>query len=194
MNFLAWWGRSVAFSFLMAGPVAWVGAAQEEEPIASRVRPVQSLDLARYEGTWYEIGRYPNFFERKCVSDVTATYRQQMDGSIQITNRCRKVDGTDDIATGIAYPDPKGGSAGRFKVTFVPTWLSWIPWLWADYWIVVLDDDYRYAAVGESSREFLWVLSRTPKLDDNTLYQIYAKLRKQGYDVGKLVITPQNDG
>ncbi|WP_224788781.1 lipocalin family protein [Pandoraea terrae] len=173
----------------VVGAAAWAGAGQE--PVASRVRPVQALDVSRYQGTWYEIARYPNFFERKCVGDVTATYEPQADGTLRVLNRCRKEDGTEDIAVGIGRPDVKGGSTARFKVTFVPKWLEWVPWLYANYWIVVLDDDYHYAAIGEPSREYLWVLSRTPKLDDNTLYQIHAKLRKQGYDTDKLVLTPQ---
>ncbi|MDN4576325.1 lipocalin [Pandoraea cepalis] len=189
MNKMTRWAGAVMVSFSVVAAVAWGQSGQES--LTTRVRPVQKIDKARYVGTWYEIARYPNFFERKCVSDVTAQYAARPDGRIQVTNRCRKDDGTWVSDTGLARTDGQGTGTARFKVTFAPQWLHWIPWLWANYWVIVLDDDYQFAAVGEPGREYLWVLSRTPTMDDNALNQMRAQLRKQGYDTDKLVLTPQ---
>jgi len=177
----------VGFSLLAA--VAWAQTGQES--LTTRVRPVGAIDKSRYVGTWYEIARYPNFFERKCVSDVSVEYVARPDGKIEVTNKCRKDDGTWVSDAGLARTDGQGTGTARFKVTFAPDWLRWIPWLWANYWVIVLDGDYQYAAVGEPGREYLWILSRTPTIDENTLNQMRAQLRKQGYDTDKLVLTPQ---
>ncbi|WP_237165192.1 lipocalin family protein [Pandoraea vervacti] len=183
------WAGAVMVGLSVVAAVAWAQSGQES--LTTRVRPVQKIDKTRYVGTWYEIARYPNFFERKCVSDVTAEYVARPDGNIDVTNKCRKEDGAWASDSGVARTDGQGTGTARFKVTFAPDWLRWIPWLWANYWVIVLDGDYQYAAVGEPSREYLWILSRTPKIDDDTLNQMRAQLRKQGYDTDKLVLTPQ---
>ncbi|VVE04850.1 lipocalin family protein [Pandoraea anhela] len=183
------WTGAVMVGLSVVAAVAWAQSGQES--LTTRVRPVPNIDKSRYVGTWYEIARYPNFFERKCVSDVTAEYVARSDGKIEVTNKCRKEDGAWASASGVARTDGQGTGTARFKVTFAPDWLRWIPWLWANYWVIVLDGDYQYAAIGEPSREYLWILSRTPKIDDDTLNQMRAQLRKQGYDTDKLVLTPQ---
>lgn len=189
MSLITRWLTAATLGLSVVAAVAWAGSGQES--LTTRVRPVETINKARYIGTWYELGRYPNFFERKCVSDVTATYTAEPDGSIAVVNRCKKDDGTWSVANGVARTDGQGTGTARYKVTFAPTWLRWIPWLWANYWVIVLDDDYQYAAVGEPTREYLWILSRNSTIDDNTLNQMKAQLRKQGYDTDKLVLTPQ---
>ena len=74
----------------------------------------------------------------------------------------------------------------QLKVRFAPAWLSWLPQVWGDYWVIDLDDDYQLAAVSEPSREYLWVLSRTPKVDANTYNALLKRLSAQGFDLSKL--------
>ena len=75
-------------------------------------------------------------------------------------------------------------------VRFAPAWLAWLPLVWGDYWVIDLADDYRYAVVGEPSREYLWVLARGPQLADADWHRIVARLPALGYDPARLVRTP----
>ena len=80
----------------------------------------------------------------------------------------------------------------RLKVRFAPPLLSFIPAVWGDYWIIVLDDKYNYAAIGDPDRKYLWILSRTPELDDATYQSILRRVEKLGFSPGKLDKTHQN--
>jgi apolipoprotein D and lipocalin family protein len=148
---------------------------------------VAAVDLDRYAGKWHEIARYPNRFERMCVADVTATYTRNTDGTIAVVNECRKADGTRERADGLARVVQ---APAKLEVRFAPAWLSWLPLVWGDYWIVDLDPDYRFVIVGEPSREYLWVLAREPALDDDMWHTIYGKLSRLGFDLDKLVRNP----
>lgn len=153
---------------------------------AAPLTTIESLDVPRYMGHWYEIARYPNRFQRQCVGEASADYRQQPDDSLAVINRCRLADGRLDEAVGEARQ--LGGPASpRLKVRFAPAWLSFLPLVWGDYWVVALDADYRWAAVGEPSRRFLWVLARTPTLDAPTLAEVHRQLRAKGFDPARLV-------
>lgn len=156
-------------------------AADPSLPVAPAV------DLNRYAGKWHEIARYPNRFERACVDQVTATYRRNTDGTVAVVNECRKTDGTRERAEGLARVVQ---APAKLEVRFAPAWLSWLPLVWGDYWIVDLDPDYRFVIVGEPSREYLWVLAREPALDDDMWHTIYGKLSRLGYDLDKLVRNP----
>ncbi|MBB5199787.1 lipocalin family protein [Glaciimonas immobilis] len=161
--------------------------------MAQEVTAVPSVDLSRYVGKWYEIARFPNSFQKACTGNVTAQYRSRADGKIDVINRCKKNDGSVDEAVGLARVSNDSGSAtnSRLKVRFAPEWLSWLPLVWGDYWVLDLAPDYSYAVVGEPGRKYLWVLSRTPKLTDSTYRAALAKVAAQGFDVSKLVKTPQ---
>ncbi len=148
---------------------------------------VTAVDLDRYAGKWHEIARYPNRFERMCVGDVTATYGRNADGTVAVVNECRKADGTRERADGVARVVQ---APAKLQVRFAPAWLSWLPLVWGDYWIVDLDPDYKYVIVGEPSREYLWVLAREPALDDDAWHTLYGKLPRLGYDPEKLVRNP----
>jgi len=149
---------------------------------------VSALDLDRYAGQWYEIARYPNSFERDCVRDVTATYTRNADGTVQVVNACRKADGSVMRAEGLAR---MAVPPAKLEVRFAPAWLSWLPLVWADYWVIDLASDYSYAIVGEPSRDYLWILARDPRLPDATLERIVAKLPDLGYEPEKLVRNPR---
>lgn len=161
---------------------------------ATAAPPVQSVtqvDVQRYAGMWYEVARAPNSFQAKCEADVTATYRPLPDGSIKVINRCRQSDDQWAVSVGKAQP-PKGDSSGaKLKVSFLPNWLQWVPGTKADYWVVLLDPEYRFAVVSEPSREYVWILSRTPTMEPRTYDQIVERLREQGYPVDTLIPTAQ---
>jgi apolipoprotein D and lipocalin family protein len=150
--------------------------------------PLQSVprvDLNRYTGRWYEIAKYPNRFERKCDRNVTATYTLRSDGKISVVNACTTREGKLTQANGWAkVVDQKTGS--KLKVTFF--------WpFFGDYWIIDLGPNYEYAVVGEPSRKYLWILSRTAKMDDSLYAEITGRLAAKGYDATKLERVRQTD-
>ncbi len=155
------------------------------------VRPVAQVDLARYVGKWYEIARFPNGFQKDCVANVSAQYNKREDGEIDVINRCRESDGRQEEAIGRARVADKVSNA-KLKVRFAPDWLSWLSFVWADYWIIDLASDYSIAAVGEASREYLWILARTPTIADSEYEAAVNRITAQGFDTSKLVKTRQD--
>ena len=145
------------------------------------VQTVASVDLQRYVGTWYEIGRYANRFQRKCVSDVTATYTLRKDGKVSVLNQCKRADGRVISAKGVAkIVDP--ASKAKLKVTFF--------WpFYGDYWIIGLDSEYRWAVVGHPARKYLWILSRTPVLSPEHEAQVAAVIQESGYEAARIMRT-----
>ncbi len=144
---------------------------------------VPSVDLKRYTGTWYEIARYPNRFQRKCSSDTTAVYTLRDDGKIKVVNSCKQSDGKADTANGTAKVVDRSTNA-KLKVTFF--------WPFSgDYWIIGLGKDYEYAIVGEPSRKYLWILSRTPQMSPQLYEETLQVVRDKGYDPAKLMLTKQ---
>lgn len=144
---------------------------------------VDSVDLNRYLGKWYEIARYPNRFQKQCYSGTTALYTLREDGKITVLNSCRTADGKVNDAEGTARIADKPTNA-RLKVTFF--------WPFSgDYWIIGLDPEYRWAVVGEPSRKYLWILAREPYMSDADYTQALSIAREKGYDTGKLKMTLQ---
>lgn len=161
--------------------------ADAMQPLAT----IAAVDLSRYMGTWYEIARYPNTFQKKCVGYTRADYSVNPDGTIKVANQCRLASGATDLAVGAAREVGPAGSP-KLKVRFAPAWLSFIPLVWGDYWIIDLDDAYRLVAVSEPKREYLWILSRTPKVDAAAYDALLGRLRAKGFDLQKLIVTPQS--
>jgi apolipoprotein D and lipocalin family protein len=159
---------------------------------AGPVEPVPSLELERYAGRWFEIARYPQFFQRNCARNVTAEYTLRDDGRIRVVNRCLREDGREIDARGEARRADPAGPASRLEVRFAPRWLSALPFVWADYWVIALDPEYRWAVVGSPSRKYLWILSRTPQLDETTYDRILESIGFQGYDPAGLTRTQQS--
>jgi apolipoprotein D and lipocalin family protein len=167
------------------------GLQAKEKPMQP-LNVVSSVDLARYAGTWYEIARLPNWFQKQCTGDVAATYTVLGDGTIRVVNRCRKINGRIEEAVGQAKLANKGGPNTKLKVRFAPGILSFLPFVWGDYWIIELAADYSYAAIGEPSRKYLWILSRTPTMDEAALQEILKRIQLQGYDLTGLLRTQQS--
>lgn len=157
-------------------------AARDPRPL----RLVDDVDLSRYVGTWYEVARFPNRFQRDCVADVTATYTRRPDGDFSVVNKCRKADGTWNEAEGVARPAADTKSNAALEVRFAPAILSFLPNVWGDYRIIGLDPEYRWAVVGEPKREYLWILSRTPDMSAADYDRAVAVARANEFDVSNL--------
>ena len=140
---------------------------------------VAHVDIERYLGKWYEIALYPNWFEDGCFRS-TAFYEKLDDGQIKVVNRCRMYgsDGESNEAIGKANIVDKRTNA-KLKVQFFWPFKG-------DYWIIDLDKDYQYAVVSEPARQYLWILSRSPNLDNQTLEQLKNKIREKGFDLSYL--------
>jgi apolipoprotein D and lipocalin family protein len=156
----------------------------------TEVQAVPRLELPRYLGRWYEIARLPMYFQRKCDRNVTATYSLNADGTIKVDNACTRTDNNGITANGVArLPEPRNEPA-KLQVRFAPDWLSWLPFVWADYWVIALDrDHYAWAMVGQPGRKYLWILSRTPTLERTTFDMLKATAESMGYDLEPLVIS-----
>ena len=161
-----------------------------QEAGAAPLQTIAALDVPRYMGTWYEIAKYPNWFQKKCVSDTRAEYSLQPDDRVQVINRCREDNGEMSEAFGIARQIGAADSP-RLEVRFAPAWLSFLPMVWGDYWVIDLDPDYQLVAVSEPEREYLWVLSRTRKVDAKAYEALLNRLAARGFDLGKLERTQQ---
>lgn len=173
--------RKALASTFAVGMLATTPAAS-----AATNAPVPALDLERYVGQWHEIAHLPMFFQRQCVDQITATYTANPDKTIGVHNVCRTKSGKMDSSDGVARRVPD--QPGALKVRFAPRVLSWLPWVWADYWVVELDPEYRWAVVGGPSHKYLWILSRPPAMDTRLFQQIRDHARERGYPVDKLVM------
>jgi apolipoprotein D and lipocalin family protein len=152
------------------------------------VRTVAAVDLDRYLGEWFEIARFPNRFQRACAGDVRATYARRPDGRIDVVNRCRAADGHVIEAQGVARVVDARTSA-KLQVRFAPAVLSFLPFVWGDYWIVGLADDYSWAVVGSPDRAYLWILARSRAMTTADLDAARAAARASGFDTDRLVMT-----
>ena len=156
------------------------------------VRTVDDVDLDRYLGDWFEIARFPNTFQRTCAGDVRASYARRADGRIDVINRCRTADGFVE-ARGVARVIDARTRA-KLKVRFAPALLSFLPFVWGDYWILGLADDYSWAVVGSPDRRYLWILARTPVLDTERFASALRAARDNGFDTERLVRTSHTTG
>jgi len=181
------------------GIVAWLAlsallsqhaSAQTTPASLPAVTTIGSLDVARYMGTWYEIAKFPNRFQTKCAANTRAQYLAQTDGSVQVLNSCTTAEGSSTTALGRAQ-QMGGTHSPKLQVRFAPEWLSWLPLVWGDYWVIDLDANYQLAAVSDAKREYLWVLSRTPQLNSQAYEALLERLKAQHFDVQKLDRTPQ---
>lgn len=155
-----------------------------------RELPTQdNVDLERYVGTWHEQARLPNRFQKDCARDTRADYGLQPDGTISVTNQCRKEDGSIKIANGEGRQADIGGQRdpSRLEVRFAPEWTSWLPMVWGDYWIIRLEGDYQYSLVGTPDRENLWVLSREEKADPATVKELLDYAGTLGFPVENVI-------
>jgi apolipoprotein D and lipocalin family protein len=145
---------------------------------------VPFVDLSRYLGTWYEIAAIPQRFQKGCVG-VTAEYSLRKNGDIEVVNTCIQdtLDGEVRRVRGKARVVDKATGA-KLKVSFF--------WpFWGSYWIIGLDADYQWAIVGHPNRNYLWILSRSPQMDDALYDKLLELIADKGYDLARIRKTLQ---
>ncbi len=169
----------------------FISAQKKDSDNKTELQTVSSVDVKRFAGKWFEIARYPNKFQKKCVGNTTATYATKADGKIAVVNQCVLKDGILGRAEGEAKFADEVSNA-KFKMSFASKYKSFLSADWEDYWIVDLDENYQYAAASDPKRENLWILSRTPEMKDAVYQNILRRVEKLGFNPGKLMKTPQN--
>ena len=178
-------GRLSVAVAMLAGFLVLPGCPPKDPP-----QTMAYVDIARYMGLWYEIAKYPVFFERGLVG-VTAEYTLEEDGRVRVKNRGFEgsFDGEPSLIEGYAtVKDPE--SNAKLRIRFDPFPVCLFP---ADYWIIELDEDYEYAVVSSPERNVLWILSRTPVMDDAVYQGIVAGLAERGFDAERLEMMPQQE-
>ncbi|CAN5314994.1 hypothetical protein BH09BAC5_BH09BAC5_07580 [soil metagenome] len=148
------------------------------------LQTVAKVDLNKYAGKWYEIASYPQRFQKGCHC-TTAEYTLSEKGYVVVKNSCNKnsFNGKQSYIKGKAFVEKESGNA-KLKVQFF--------WPFSGkYWIIDLADDYSYAVVSHPNRNYLWILSRTPKMNEETYNQILMRLKEKYFDLTKLKLTPQ---
>lgn len=146
---------------------------------------VPSVDLNRYAGKWYEIARKPFSFESK-LKCITATYSLRDDGRIDVVNAGRLISNPEKISTAHAKASvPDKNSPAKLKVQFFWPFKG-------NYWIMYLDENYKYVLIGEPSLKYLWILARESKLEEPVMQMLLKKAAGAGYDLKDLVITVQD--
>lgn len=173
---------SLRLVFLLCITVLLASCASTGAP--KGIKPVQDFELERYLGTWYEIARLDHRFERG-LTNVTATYSLNDDGSVRVVNSgvrgasLRKA-GERKQATGKAK-FVGAEDIGHLKVSFFGP-------IYGGYIVFALDqEDYSYSLVAGPNRKYLWVLSRTPRMDDEQYQALLSIARDNGYDTDKLI-------
>ena len=173
-----------AFIAALALTAGCAGGPPVNRDLSIALTTETSVDPDQYLGRWYEIARFENGFEKNCEG-VTADYSRRDDGLIRVVNTCRKgaPDGEAKVATGRARIVDETTNA-KLKVSFFGPF-------WGDYWILDLDDDYQRSIVGEPSGRYLWILSRTPTITEESRQEALSKLSAFGYNVSALYFTKQ---
>jgi apolipoprotein D and lipocalin family protein len=143
---------------------------------------VARVDLERYMGRWYEAARLPNAFQAVCAADTQAEYR--LDGqTVRVRNACRREDGSVAEALGVARVVADSGNA-KLRVSFFRPF-------YGDYWILALEENYRWVLVGEPRRRYAWVLARHADLAAAELEAALARASDLGFDRAAFQPTPQ---
>lgn len=173
--------KTFSLILLISGICGLAAAAvPEDKPLET----VPSVDLQKYLGKWYEIAAFPQRFQKGCHCSV-AEYSLEKD-FVRVINTCRldSPDGKVKAAKGKAFV-VKGSNNAKLRVQFFWPFRG-------DYWIIDLAADYSYAVVGAPNRNYLWILCRTPQMDEALYLQIVARCSDKGFDVNRLVKSDQS--
>ncbi|WP_228256301.1 lipocalin family protein [Acinetobacter wuhouensis] len=152
---------------------------------------VPKLELSQYLGLWYEVARKPMYFQKECKSDVTARYTVNEYGNVAVDNRCMTHDGKELRSLGEAFISNEPFNS-KFKVSFIPEAIRWLPVARGDYWVLKIDPQYQMALVGEPKRKYLWLLSRNPHPDEAQVTEFLRYAQSVGFSVKDLIRTKQN--
>ena len=153
----------------------------------SDLETVENLNIGKYLGVWHQIALIPNYFQKNCVDDTQAEYQILSDDSITILNSCLLLDGEKLVAAGVGRATGEPRNFARLKVSFAPKWLAWIPFVWGDYWILSIDDQYNSVLIGSPDRRYLWILSRQKFIQKESFADYLEKAKKNGFDTSLLV-------
>jgi apolipoprotein D and lipocalin family protein len=166
-------------SYILISALALIGCSSNQP-----LETVDSVDLQRYQGTWYEIASFPQRFQKGCHC-TSATYTATQEDFVVVENRCRKdsINGEESYIKGKAYIVENSNNA-KLEVEFFWPFKG-------DYWIIDLDKDYQYAVVGHPNREYLWILSRKPQMSDSLYTEITKRIADKGFDLSILQKTVQ---
>lgn len=184
------WPLLIATALAIAALSACASNTAKNPPLPTQA----NVDLERYAGVWYEQARLPNRFQKSCAGDVQAAYTILPDSKIRVVNQCRSEDGGTKLAegTGRLAQDGADADSARLEVRFAPGWLSWLPSVWGDYWIIRLEGDYQYSLVGTPDREYLWVLSRDKTADVSKVDALLDHAQTLGFPVEQVIRTTQD--
>lgn len=154
---------------------------------------VSFVDLKRYQGTWYEIAKLPNWFQKLCVRNTQAKYEILPTGEVQVINTCTQEDGSvEDIVGQARVADPKTNA--KLRVAFFKFLGHWNYLFAGDYWVLDLDPGYQTVIVGAPGRSVGWILSRSQSLSRTQLRKLSTKLEALEYNPCEFEITPQKNG
>jgi apolipoprotein D and lipocalin family protein len=171
-----------------AAALASVGLPLLEGLVGARAAPPLAttplVDLARFMGTWHELARLPVPYEKSCAGPGRAHYRLHADG-VEVVNRCRTAQGDERVAVGRASVVPGSGNA-RWRVSFLPPLLDFLPFVWSELCIVHVDPQYRMAVVGRPNRRACWLLAREPVLPAADKARLIEIAAAQGFPVRQL--------
>lgn len=148
------------------------------------LQTVAYVDLAKYAGKWYEIASFPQRFQKGCTC-TTAEYTLTDKNYLLVKNKCNRgsITGKPLSIRGKAFVVDNSGNS-KLKIQFF--------WpLKGNYWILELADDYSYAVVGNPNKKSLWILSRTPQMDDKLFVAIVARAQEKGFDMSQIRLTRQ---
>ena len=171
------------YSLYLASVIFVLAALACQEELTTDDHTVESVNLKRYMGKWYEIASLPAPFQKDCYC-TTAEYNLRGE-YIEVINSCRRgsAEGRLDIATGKAWP-LKGSNNSRLKVSFFWPFKG-------DYWVVSLDQDYQWAMIGHPERKYLWILSRKPEMSNDLYQSLIKKAKELGYNIENLKLMVQ---
>ena len=154
------------------------------------LKAVDSVELDRYLGVWYEVARKPLVFQNKCDRDVTATYTLNENGNVNVDNKCYAKDGKLNQSVGEAFIQNAPANS-KLKVSFLPSAIRWLPFGRGDYWILKIDENYQTVLVGEPGRKYMWVLSRTAHPNEQVVGEYLDYAKSVGYDLSDVIKTKQ---
>ena len=152
--------------------------------LPENIKPVQNFDLNKYLGKWYEIARLDHSFERG-LQNVTAEYSIRDDSGVKVVNSGFSIKENEwRTAEGKAY-FVNNESEGYLKVSFFGPF-------YGSYVIFELDENYQYAFVTGADKKYLWLLSRTPQIDNELKDHFLEKVSLLGYDTSEIIFVKQN--
>lgn len=156
----------------------------------TEVRAVDHLDIDRYMGQWFEIGRLPLRWEPDGARDITTHYTAQDDGTVRVDNRC--IDESGEPTQSVGRAKQAGEKTSELTVSFLPEFLRWIPFTEGDYWVLRIDDSYEHSLVGTPDHKNLWLLARSPHPDPARVESYLQTAREMGFDLAGWIVPEQS--